>query len=76
MRVLDRVGKLSANKGGPLARKAAGRSDAFTIEETRFLEAAVVAFTRRAAEKAANPDGSLPTITMADLPKPHDKVKV
>ncbi len=70
MKVLNGVAVLSANKGGPVARKADGRSDPFTEEETRFLEAAVVAFVRRAAEKAADPNGYLPLITMADLPKP------
>ena len=67
--VLKRVGMLSARKGGPVARKAEGRGDPFTQEETRFLEAAVAAFVRRAAEKAADPNGNLPLITMADLPK-------
>ncbi len=67
--VLERVGELSAKKGGSLARKAEGRSDAFTQEETRFLEAAVAAFTRRVAEKAADPGGNLPMLTMADLLK-------
>ena len=70
MTVLNRVAMLSANKGGPVARKAEGRSDPFTQEETRFLEAAVAAFVRRAAERAADPSGNLPLITMADLPKP------
>ena len=69
MTVLDRVGKLSAKKGGPVARKAEGRSDPFTKEETRFLQAAVTTFIRRAAERAAAPGGNLPVITMADLPK-------
>ena len=68
--VLKRVGMLSASKGGPVARKAEGRGDPFTQEETRFLEAAVAAFVRRAAEKAADPNGKPPVITMADLPKP------
>ena len=67
--VLDRVGKLTAKKGGPQARKAEGRSDPFTKEETRFLESSVTAFIRRAAERAADPNGNLPAITMADLPK-------
>ena len=67
--VLNRVAKLSDSKGGHLARKAKGRNDPFTREETNFLEAAVTAFIRRAAEKAADPDGNLSTITMADLPK-------
>ena len=51
-KVLEGVGELSSKKGGSVARKAEGRADAFTREETRFLEAAVTAFTRRAAEKA------------------------
>ena len=68
--VLERVGMLSAKKGGPVARKAEGRGDPFSQEETSFLEAAVAAFVRRAAEKAADPNGNLPLITMADLPKP------
>ncbi len=67
--VLDRVAELSATKGGALARKAEGRSDPFTKEEARFLEAAAAAFVRRAAEKAADPNGTLPVITMGGLPK-------
>ncbi len=67
--VLERVGELSSKKGGSVARKAEGRSDAFTQEETRFLEAAVAAFTRRVAEKAPDLGGNLPVITMADLLK-------
>ena len=66
---LDRVGNLTAKKGGPQARKAEGRSDPFMKEETRFLEASVTAFIRRAAERAADPNGNLPVFTMADLPK-------
>ena len=69
MTVLNGVANLSAKKGGPVARKAEGRSDPFTKEEVRFLEEAVTAFVRRAAEKAADPNGNLPVFTMADLPK-------
>ena len=69
-KVLDKVGELSSSKGGSVARKAEGRYDAFTPEEARFLEAAVTAFVRRAAENAADPNGNLPFITMADLPDP------
>ena len=69
VKVLKRVGDLSSNKGGAVARKAKGRSDAFTLEDTRFLEASVTAFIRRAAERAADPNGNLPVITMADLLK-------
>lgn len=70
MKVLNEVAMLSAKKGGSVARKAEGQGDPFTQEETRFLEAAVAAFVRRAAEKAAAPNGDLPIIKMADLPKP------
>ena len=69
-KVLEKVGTLSAKKGGPVARKAEGRSDPFTKEEALFLEAAITAFIRRAAEKAADRSRNLPVITMADLPKP------
>ena len=67
--VLNRVAALSDRKGGHLARKAKGRNDPFTEEETMFLDATVAAFVRRAAERAADPNGTLPLITMADLPK-------
>ena len=68
-KVLESVGELSSVKGGSAARKAEGRTNAFTREETRFLEVAVTAFTRRVAEKAAAPSGNLPMIAMADLLK-------
>ena len=68
--VLNKVAVLSAKKGGPVARKAEGRGDPLAQGESRFLEAAVAAFVRRAAEKAADPNGNLPHITMADLPDP------
>ncbi len=67
--VLDKVGTLSSEKGGPDdARKDIGRSHPFTEEERSFLEAAVTAFIRRAAEKAAKPNRNLPCVTMVDLP--------
>ena len=74
-RVLNKVGELSSKKGGTLARKAEGRSDPFIKGETRFLEAAAVAFTRRVAERAPNPNANLPMITMSDLPKPSEQDK-
>ena len=67
--VLDKVGDLSSEKGDDVARKAEGRGDPFTSGEIRFLEAAVTAFIRRTAEKAADPKGQLRVIGMADLPK-------
>lgn len=68
-KVLREVGRLTATKEDDVARKAEGRGDPFTSEELRFLEAAVAAFIRRAAEKAADPNGQLRVIGMADLPR-------
>ncbi len=68
-KVISAVGRLTAKKGGNEARKADGIDAPFTSEEITFLEAAVTAFIRRAAEKAANPNGQLRVIGMADLPK-------
>lgn len=67
-KILDVVGALSSEKGCSLARKSGGSNDAFTKQEVQFLEASVTAFTRRAAEKAADPIANLPLIAMADLP--------
>ena len=44
--VLDKVGDLSSEKGGEVARKADGRSDEFTREETLFLEGSLKSFVR------------------------------
>ena len=67
--VLDKVGELSSEKGGDEARKAEGRGDSFTSDEICFLKAVVIAFIRRATEKAADPNRALPCITLAKLPK-------
>ena len=67
--VLDSVGCLSDKKGGDDARKHKGHDQPFTEEERSFLEAAVTAFIRRAAEKAADPKGCLCLIGKNDLPK-------
>ena len=64
------MGRLTATKGGvEEVRKAGGRRHPFTSEERSFLEAAVIEFIRRAAEKAADPNGQLRVIGMADLPR-------
>ena len=68
-KVLREVGRLTAKKGGNEARKVDGLDEPFTSEEITFLETAVTAFIRRAAEKAAVPNRDLPCVTMADLPK-------
>ena len=66
-KVLRRVGDLSANKGGPDARKAHGRNRRYTPEEERFLKSAIRMLIRRAAEVEHGPDPSRPRITLADL---------
>ena len=63
-----RVSDLSTNRGGGEARKDTGLRQEFTNNERRFLLAAVKAFTRRVAERAANPGMNLQMITIADMP--------
>ena len=66
--VIDQVGRLSSAKGGPLeARKGSGRHEDYTQEDRDFLVNATRAFIRRAAEKAAAPDGSFTKITKENL---------
>lgn len=65
-----KVADLSTNKGGSEARKSDGLQQEFTDEERRFLLAAIQAFTRRVAERAANPSASLKMLTLADMPPP------
>ena len=67
--VLDAVGELSSTKGGAAAaRKAVATGTTLSLKEERFLEAAVKAIIRRAAEVAQNPGGAFPQITLAVLP--------
>jgi hypothetical protein len=67
--VLRRLGDLSAEKGGQAhSRKWKGWSSEYTDKERTWIEAAVKAMTRRAAEFAHNPGGAKRRITMADLP--------
>lgn len=61
------VAALSSEKGGDEARKAEGLQQEFTDEERRFLLAAVKAFTRRVAERAANPTDDLQMLTIAEF---------
>ena len=66
--VLRRIGELCNNKGGQRgARKSDGVGKDFTTEESAFLEQAIIKIIRRAAEKAANPEGDLPEITLSTL---------
>ena len=69
-RVLDKIGNLSTNKGGPEARKAGGTSAELSPQERHFLQRAVKAIIRRAAEKEHSPADDLPLIAMSNLPSP------
>ena len=66
--VLDQIGNLSSEKGGPPARKAAGLGRPLTPSDTRFLEEAIKALILRAAEVAHDPHASRAEITLTDLP--------
>ena len=66
--VLNKVGDLTANKGGDLARKADGASSDLTALELQFLEKAVKIMIRRVAEVAHDPKRNSQVITLSDLP--------
>ena len=67
-KVLNKIVSLSSEKGGQQARKASGKDNDLTARDRHFLEEAVKAVIRRAAEKAHNRDGDLPEISLSDLP--------
>lgn len=53
--ILNRIGKLTACKGGKQARKADGLSNDLSSQEISFLEKAVTILIQRYAEVAGNP---------------------
>lgn len=65
--VLDRIGKLSAEKGGDVARKAKGRNTPYSPDEERFLRSAIKALIRRAAQVEYGPDPTRKKITRDDI---------
>lgn len=68
--VLDKIGSLSTRAGGQQARKASGISRELTSSETRFLEKAMAALIRRAAEVARDPTNKgRDEIKLSDLPE-------
>ena len=68
-RVLDKVGELSTERGGPReARKYEGVDQELTSEERCFLEEAIKKIVRRVAEKAQAPETDLMRISLSDLP--------
>ncbi len=66
--ILHNIANLSSRKGGGEARKRDGVNEPYTAKERIWLEAAVKALVRRAGERAADADATLPEITMTALP--------
>ena len=66
--VLKTLGELTAEKGGSEARKAKGIGKEFTVQEQQWINEAIKAIIRRAAEVAYDHRQTLPQITLADLP--------
>ena len=65
--VLDRIGKLTDEKGGGVARKAKGRTIAYSPDEERFLRSAIKALICRAAQVEYGPDPTRKKITLSDI---------
>lgn len=68
LKVLNKLGELTANKGGREARKDAGARTPLRGEEQDWLEQTARRLILRAAEVAFDPRASRPHATMADLP--------
>lgn len=66
--VLCGIGRLCSQKGGAEARKAQGVDQDLNGQERQFLEEVVRAIIRRAAEVAADPDGSREMIALSEFP--------
>ena len=67
-KVLGEVGRLCDHKGGAEARKAKGIVQDLNAQEIQFLDEAAKAIIQRAAEVAADPNGSRDTILLSDFP--------
>ena len=68
LEVLTKIGFLSSEKGGQQARKASGTNNNLTAQDRRFLEEAIKAIIRRAAEKAYAPNSDFPEIPLSAFP--------
>jgi hypothetical protein len=66
--ILNNLGMLAGEKGGKEARKANAAKSGYTSAERDWLETAMKAIIRRAAEVAHNSTLPHKQITMADLP--------
>ena len=71
LKVLGKIGWLCDSKGGAEARKAKGVEQELNEHERLFLEEAVKAIIRRAAEVAGDPNGSRDRITLSDFADSH-----
>ena len=67
-KVLNEIGYLSSTHGGPDARKHEGTECPLSPAQSDFLNAAVRAIIRRAAQKAHSPQKTLPMISWKNLP--------
>ncbi len=67
-RILDKIGELSAHRGGAAARKAAGIRTEFSSQERHFLDQALKVIIRRVAQRERMADAELPRISWSDLP--------
>ena len=68
LEVLNKIGHLASERGGQQARKASGKDNDLTYQDRRFLEEAIKAVIRRAAEKAHASDGNIQKISLSDIP--------
>ena len=68
LEVLNKIGNLASERGGQQARKASGKDNDLTYQDRRFLEEAIKAVIRRAAEKAHASDGNIQKISLSDIP--------
>jgi hypothetical protein len=67
--VVNTLGMLTATKGGKEARKAEAAASDYTSAERAWIQEALKAIIRRAAEVASNSTVAHKQITMADLPQ-------
>ena len=66
--VLQKIGELTAKKGGKEARKIDGAYSDFTSAERTWLHQVLKVLLRRAAEVAYDSNARLNQITMQNLP--------
>ena len=69
LQVLKRLGELVSEKGGDKPRKAGGLANRQSHTEKTWIDNAVKAIIRRAAEVAYDPGKKYETITISDLPE-------